>query len=429
MKKALLASGIFALGFIVACGGGGGGGGTPTAGGGSSNVGRETSGVSSGGIVTSPAFVNVRGRITSFQKVGIQSLKPQQAGCNINGINLAYVVAVSIDQNGNLTAAGTQVGSDCSFNFSLNTALRYGFVVFDDQRRALALFTDPAGRNVFRFRGNVNLTATLVDTNGDGIPEIAQVNVDNPQNVEVSSDDNFGTLVTNPQRYDRNGNGIPDFMDDFNGNGLPDSMEDMNNNGYPDSLEDWDHNGIVEGFEDENRNYVPDHVEDYDMDGHPEHYECDYDDKFEDEHEGEERYRCFPQPQPPAGGTPGGQQGGNQGGGNQGGGNQGGNQGGGAPQTVSFSRDVMPILQQSCSGCHQVNSGAGNFRLSYNVIVNGSPATPGYTSFIDTNNPSQSLILLKATNQVGHGGGQVIAPNSQAYQTILRWIQEGAPNN
>lgn len=423
MKKALLASGIFALGFIVACGGGGGGGGTPTAGGGSS-------GGSAGGGATTPQFVNVNGQIVASQGVNPQSLNIMQTGCNINGVNLGYVVAVSIDQNGNLTAAGAQLGSNCSFNLSLNTALRYGFVVFDDQRRPLALFADTTGRNAFRFRGDVSITATLVDTNGDGTPDTAQINVDNPQNVELSSDDNLRMPITNPQSYDRDGNGVPDFMDDLNGNGIPDSMEDRNNNGHPDSLEDWDGNGIVEGFEDENNDGIPDHIEDHDMNGHPEYHDCNENGRFGDEeHEGEEGYEC---PAPPTGGgnqggqQGGGQQGGNQGGGNQGGGNQGGNQGGGTPPTVSFSQDVMPILQSRCQVCHQSGGVAGNTRF---IVADVNSTYNSVINLIDLVNPQNSRLLRKGAGLTDHGGGQVIAPNSPEFQTILQWIQEGAPNN
>ena len=39
--------------------------------------------------------------------------------------------------------------------------------------------------------------------------------------------------------------------------------------------------------------------------------------------------------------------------------------------------------------------------------------------------PDQSLLLLKATNTVPHGGGKRLDPNSVTYQTLLRWISQG----
>src|SRR2546429_498229 len=41
--------------------------------------------------------------------------------------------------------------------------------------------------------------------------------------------------------------------------------------------------------------------------------------------------------------------------------------------------------------------------------------------------PQASLLLLKATGTVAHGGGKRLAAGSEDYQTILRWITNGAP--
>ena len=102
-------------------------------------------------------------------------------------------------------------------------------------------------------------------------------------------------------------------------------------------------------------------------------------------------------------------------------------------QTVSFSKNVYPILKNNCQSCHGASSGSGNLRIgndaitTYNNLMNTSPSIGG--SFIDTANPSTSLLLQKATNSTTHGGGKIFAINSQEYQTILKWIQQGANNN
>jgi len=41
--------------------------------------------------------------------------------------------------------------------------------------------------------------------------------------------------------------------------------------------------------------------------------------------------------------------------------------------------------------------------------------------------PEQSLLLLKAANIVPHGGGKKLDPQSEGYQTLVRWISEGMP--
>ena len=69
----------------------------------------------------------------------------------------------------------------------------------------------------------------------------------------------------------------------------------------------------------------------------------------------------------------------------------------------------------------------------------GQRATPGSCSrgtaaadyavvvpFVDTAAPAGSRLLTKMTGN-GHQGGAVYAAGSPEYQTILQWIQQGAP--
>ena len=41
--------------------------------------------------------------------------------------------------------------------------------------------------------------------------------------------------------------------------------------------------------------------------------------------------------------------------------------------------------------------------------------------------PDESLLLLKPTLAVGHGGGKKLAPDSREYRLIRRWLEQGAP--
>lgn len=103
------------------------------------------------------------------------------------------------------------------------------------------------------------------------------------------------------------------------------------------------------------------------------------------------------------------------------------------PAPVEFLRDVAPILDRSsCStaGCHGKFGGRGGFQISlltlspeddYEPIIYG--ARGRRVNFAD---PEKSLLLLKATGQVPHGGGPRFAPNSPDYNTILNWIRQGA---
>src|SRR5262249_7264162 len=40
--------------------------------------------------------------------------------------------------------------------------------------------------------------------------------------------------------------------------------------------------------------------------------------------------------------------------------------------------------------------------------------------------PERSLLLLKATGAVGHGGGKRLDPQSPSYSILRRWIEQGA---
>ncbi len=103
---------------------------------------------------------------------------------------------------------------------------------------------------------------------------------------------------------------------------------------------------------------------------------------------------------------------------------------------VSFRRDVMPVFfRAGCNSgtCHGSARGKDGFMLSlfgydakgdYERIVNemvGRRVNPAV--------PSQSLLLLKATGAVPHTGGKLFGRDTEYYQTILKWIEAGAPDD
>ncbi|HUS06124.1 MAG TPA: DUF1549 and DUF1553 domain-containing protein, partial [Bryobacteraceae bacterium] len=111
-----------------------------------------------------------------------------------------------------------------------------------------------------------------------------------------------------------------------------------------------------------------------------------------------------------------------------------------------FSRDIGGIFtRQGCngSGCHGGVKGRGGFKLSagvlnpkddYEWIVQGG----GYQVLtaevkgdriprVNLKDPAKSLILLKATGSIPHGGGKRFPIGSQDYNTILKWVTDGAP--
>lgn len=103
-------------------------------------------------------------------------------------------------------------------------------------------------------------------------------------------------------------------------------------------------------------------------------------------------------------------------------------------RTVSFERDVMPILTKvgcNTGSCHGAARGKDGFRLS----LFGYDPAGDYQRItreigirrINLAVPDQSLVLLKATGSVQHSGGKRIELGSKHHQTLLTWLQAGAP--
>src|SRR5437868_3049227 len=92
---------------------------------------------------------------------------------------------------------------------------------------------------------------------------------------------------------------------------------------------------------------------------------------------------------------------------------------------LSFVRDVVPIFTMAgCanSNCHGSIRGQKGFKLSlfgYEPNLDYEAIGPR----IDRQNPEKSLILMKPTFQIEHGGGFRFAAGSLEYRTILEWIK------
>lgn len=100
---------------------------------------------------------------------------------------------------------------------------------------------------------------------------------------------------------------------------------------------------------------------------------------------------------------------------------------------LSFVKDIVPIFTKSgCanSNCHGSIRGQAGFKLSlfgyepdldYDAIVKAQDGRR-----INHSDPAKSLILLKPTFTVAHGGGERFKAGSLEYEAILDWIRDGA---
>ncbi|HXG11908.1 MAG TPA: DUF1549 domain-containing protein [Gemmataceae bacterium] len=102
---------------------------------------------------------------------------------------------------------------------------------------------------------------------------------------------------------------------------------------------------------------------------------------------------------------------------------------------VDFERHIMGLLgRMGCNGgsCHGSFQGKGGFRLS----LFGYDPDKDYFAItrdmqgrrLDPTNPDNSLLLLKATGQIEHGGGMRFSKGSWQYQLFREWIAAGAPH-
>ncbi len=101
---------------------------------------------------------------------------------------------------------------------------------------------------------------------------------------------------------------------------------------------------------------------------------------------------------------------------------------------LNFPNQVVPIFTKfGCNGggCHGKSGGQNGFRLS----LLGFEPTEDFEYLVREGRgrrlfpaaPDQSLLLVKATGQLPHGGGARITPESYEYSILRRWIAQGMP--
>jgi len=103
---------------------------------------------------------------------------------------------------------------------------------------------------------------------------------------------------------------------------------------------------------------------------------------------------------------------------------------------ISFVNDVVPVLTKAgCNGgtCHaKAGGGQNGFELS---LFGFEPAEDfdhltrdGRGRRLFFSSPDQSLLLLKASGRVPHGGGVRLEPDSDGYRRIRKWIEQNTPD-
>jgi hypothetical protein len=105
-----------------------------------------------------------------------------------------------------------------------------------------------------------------------------------------------------------------------------------------------------------------------------------------------------------------------------------------ADEPVSFSREVVPLLTRAgCNSgaCHGAALGRGGFRLS---LFGFDPAFD-HAEIVQSakgrrvvpSDPERSILLLKPSLTMEHGGGERFKPHGREYNLLKRWLEDGAP--
>ena len=105
-----------------------------------------------------------------------------------------------------------------------------------------------------------------------------------------------------------------------------------------------------------------------------------------------------------------------------------------AAQRITFEMDVQPLLSRfgcNAGACHGKSGGQNGFALSllgfdfdfdYDALVLAGRGRRVFPAA-----PASSLMLLKATGQIPHGGGERFSVGSPYYELLLAWIEGGVP--
>ena len=102
-------------------------------------------------------------------------------------------------------------------------------------------------------------------------------------------------------------------------------------------------------------------------------------------------------------------------------------------RTVDFENDLIPVFTRfgcNAGACHGAAIGRGGFKLS---LFGGNPKADFDAvvrqvegSRINLARPDQSLIILKPTESITHGGGERFGRDHESTKLLLRWIRQGA---
>lgn len=102
---------------------------------------------------------------------------------------------------------------------------------------------------------------------------------------------------------------------------------------------------------------------------------------------------------------------------------------------VSFVNDIVPVLTRAGCNAGVCHAKAGGGQNGFQLSLLGFEPREDYEHLVLEGrgrrlfpaDPDHSLVLMKATGRVPHGGGVRIEATSESYALLRRWIQQGTP--
>jgi hypothetical protein len=102
---------------------------------------------------------------------------------------------------------------------------------------------------------------------------------------------------------------------------------------------------------------------------------------------------------------------------------------------ISFVNDVLPVLTKAGCNAGACHAKAGGGQRGFQLSLLGFEPVDDYASIVKEGRgrrlfygaPERSLILMKASGQMPHGGGVRLAADSEGYRLLVDWIRQGTP--